>query len=79
MPDTFRDIHKIWALKEIVLSAADKCKILCEKDDIVSKQSMLSLMLIVSDATEKITNLRWTDADGLHYGVKTYLQAIDNL
>jgi hypothetical protein len=79
MPEPFRDIHRLWALKEIVLAATDKCKILCEKDDIVSKQLMLTLMLIVSEATEKILHLRWTDAEGLQHGVKIYSQAIENL
>ena len=79
MLEPLRDIHRIWALKEIVLVATDKCKILCEKHDHLSKQSMLTLMLIVLEATEKILHLRWTDTEGLHHGVKIYSQAIENL
>jgi hypothetical protein len=79
MLEPFDNIHSLWALKEIINAATNKCKILCEKDDILSKQSMLTLMLIVSDATEKILHMRWTDTQGLMHGVKIYSQAIENL
>jgi hypothetical protein len=67
------------ALREIINVANDKCKKLCEKDNIPSNQSMLTLMSIVAEAAEKIRHMRWTDYDGLMHGVKIYSQAIKNL
>ena len=79
MLEPFKNIQGHWALKEIINVANDKCKKLCEKDDILSKQSILTLMSIVLEANEKILNMRWTDYEGLMHGVKTYSQAIKNL
>jgi hypothetical protein len=76
MQKTFDNIHKVWALQTIVELATAKSQELGKKNDV---DSMLELMLIVSDATKKISNMKWTDSQGLHCGVRIYSRAINNL
>ena len=73
------NIHKVWAIKSIVELAAAKSQEISKKNDANCNQSLLELMTIVSDATEKVSNLRWTDVNGLQHGVRIYSRAINNI
>lgn len=77
--EPFDNMHKVWTLKNIIAEATIKSQELSKKNDAESRQSMLELMTIVADATEKISNMRWTDSAGLINGTIIYLQAIKNL
>jgi hypothetical protein len=65
--------YKRWALEAIIASAHKKSQVLSEE------QSLRELIEIIADATQKLSNIRWTDHQGMYYGTKIYLQAIENL
>lgn len=77
--ENFDNIERLWSIKTIVEEAAKKCHELCHDRDTVSSQAVMDLMTILLDSTTKATDIQWTDANGLHNGVKIYLQSIKNL
>jgi hypothetical protein len=79
MQEPFDNIQRVWALKSIVECAHIKYQKICKYNDCESTQSISELMNIVSDATNKISRMRWVDQDSLHHGVAIYVDAIDNL
>lgn len=79
MQEPFDNIQRVWALKTIIESATAKSQEICKNADSNSQKSISQLMNIVSDATNKISHMRWTDNDALNYGIMVYTNAIDNL
>jgi hypothetical protein len=79
MQEQFDNIQKLWALKSIVDVAVTKYHKICEGENQDSEKKVSELIKIVSDATNKLSHMRWTDNYGLYCGVRIYTTAINNL
>jgi hypothetical protein len=79
MQGQFDNIQRLWALKDIVDVAVTKYHIICEEKNQDSEKKVSELIKIVSDATNKLSHMRWTDDYGLSRGVGVYTTAINNL
>jgi len=79
MQGQFDNIQRLWALKDIVDVAVAKYHIICEEKNQDSEKKVSELIKIVSDATNKLSHMRWTDDYGLSRGVGVYTTAINNL
>lgn len=72
--DKFQRVHVI---TDLVDCALEKCQSITS--DSVSKEFVTDLLELLSDASNKIANMRWTDANGLASGGEIYRQTIQKL
>lgn len=79
MPEDFDNRERLRAVLAIVEAANKKTQELCADRACVPVQSLLDLMQLVTDATSKVTHMRWTDSAGLRHGVGIYIQTIENI
>lgn len=76
MQENFQNLHKLWAVKSIVAAAHNKYTELCTNNASVSASEVLAVIQLVTDATEKILHMRWTNEAGLQHGLQIYEQLI---
>lgn len=69
---------ELQALTELIYAAHSKARILYERDpDCAAK--LMELFTLISDMTNKLNKVTWTDRAGLQYALPTYFNIIDNL
>jgi hypothetical protein len=73
------NIHKWSAFNTIIKNAHKKSQEIHQRQDENSEELLFCLIMIIDDAAQKISNIRWTDNYGLHQGIKIYSRAIENL
>ena len=70
-------LQRVYVIKDLIDSALEKSQSIAS--DSVPKEFVTDLLEILSEASNKISNLRWADSGSFPIGVAVYKQTIKNL
>jgi hypothetical protein len=79
MQNTDTDRLRIWAMKDIIDEALARCQVMAECYDTVETKTLVDFFSVMSDASTKLSHLRWCDDASISKGVVVYKQIIQNL
>ena len=79
MQNTDTDRLRLWAMQAIIDEALARCQAIAEYRDTVETTTLVDFFTVMSDASTKLSHLRWYDDAGITKGVTVYKQVIQNL